>query len=175
MMLSYQATLDVVGAALVGLTAMSIFGLHVYTSPARPHWFTLPNHVRFCMFMAALGLMIRSVNLTYIAEHPSLPGHLNHEAIFANFWMCATSVSLCILTVRHTFPPRVWERFRHVVRLAQCGHGKTNVKVDAVVELATAGAIVVGPGGSAQSFVEAVDYKSVRSEAADGVQKVMSR
>jgi cytochrome c oxidase subunit IV len=167
-----QRVLDLIGMVTVGLSALSIFLIHVYTGPNKHRWLNLPAHIRVLIFILGIGFMMRSVNLSYVVDHPEMPGHMNEIGIVVSLVLNALFGSVFVEILMHTYPPRVWERLRYINQLARCSRHQQPQKTSAVVQLAANGGIVVGPGGNLKQFVRAVDNGASRSDKSDYLDKV---
>lgn len=75
--------LDWIASALCGVIALCLFLLHVFSSPRRLPWVTLPEYVRCGLLLTGIMFTWRSVNFTTIANEPLSLGHINAEGMMA--------------------------------------------------------------------------------------------
>lgn len=103
-------SLDAVAAVLCGLVCLGCFTLHVVSSPARGHWLTLPEYVRFGFLVTGAMFLWRAVNFASLVRAPQPLGHINAEGMMALIAMAYTITALAFYVVRRSLTPQARSR-----------------------------------------------------------------
>ena len=98
--------LDWIASALCGVIAVCLFLLHVFSSPGRLPWVTLPQYVRCGLLLTGVMFTWRSVNFTTIANEPLSLGHINAEGMMALGCFAYTVGSLVFWMLLTVMPGR---------------------------------------------------------------------
>lgn len=109
--------LDPLAALLCGLVALFLFATHVVSSPRRKRWMTLPEYVRYGLFISGAMFMWRSVNfITQPSATVSAIGHINAEGVMALAALTYTAMSLAFWMASKRLPDLGWDRLRFAER-----------------------------------------------------------
>lgn len=107
--------MDLVASIMSGMLALSLFTLHVISSPKKVNWMPVPAYIRGGFWFAGVAFMWRSVNLFTLAttpgDHIPVVGQINVEGLAALGTMSYSVTALAWWTFRHlALPDRGWDR-----------------------------------------------------------------
>jgi hypothetical protein len=105
--------LDLIAGVLCTLAAFALCVIHVISSSKRGQWITLPEYVRVGLFVTAMTLLYRGVNLITLSGAAEtgeiLLGRINAEGLIATSALTYTLCALALFLARKAYPEGVWQ------------------------------------------------------------------
>lgn len=138
--------LDLIAGGLSGIVALGAFAIHVYSSPKRGKWMTIPEYVRGGFLVTGFMFMWWSVKFVSVAGSSTPLGHINGEGIMAMGAAAYTIAALATWVVASALPDLAWGRLSWFEGFARRHQGAMPAKAEVVEAVRARGYPAVAPG-----------------------------